>query len=270
MKGHMGALILSSALLMLCIQVPVVLVEQITGMWSVMEKAMEEYISILSNFSYANFDFTAINDWAMEYSDQLRFSVASFVFILLVPGPLTLGLSQIWLRVLRRNEIYTDMIFSGFSDFFRVVVMDTLRRVLIILWSFLFIIPGIIAWYRYSQAFFIMVDNPGMKPFDALALSKYYMQQNKGSRFLLDLTFIGWLVASIVAFYVIQIVVFSIIISGGNEIGLFTQALVSVILSSIVFAPLFAYRGVTSAEYYHRVICKDPQSFKNPPALTSD
>ena len=267
MKGHMGALILSSALFMLCIQLPVILVEQITGMWSVMEVAMEEYIAILSELSYSNFNYAVLNDWALEYSEQLRFSIASFIFILFVPGPLTLGLSQIWLRVIRRNEIYTDMIFSGFSDFFRIVAMDALRRMLIILWSFLFIIPGIIAWYRYSQAFFLMVDNPGIKPYEALTLSKYYMQQNKGSRFVLDLTFVGWLVVSIVAFYTIQVIAFSILIAGGNEIGLFTQAIVSVILSSIVFAPLFAYRGVTSAEYYHRVICKDPQSFKDPLAL---
>jgi len=264
MKGRMGVLIFSVALFMLCIQLPVIFVEQISGLWDVMEKAMADYMALFSNFSYAG-----LNDWAQAYSGKIGFSFASFVFMLLVPGPLTLGLSRIWLNVLRGKEAYADMIFSGFSEFIRVVSMDTFRRILMILWAILLIIPGIIAWYRYSQAFFLVADNPKMGPFETIALSKHYMEQNKAPRFLLDLSFIGWFALSVVVFYAIDGGVTAVLLSAGAEPSAFVQMLVSAIVNSVVFAPVFAYRGVASADFYHRVICRDPGSFRDPPALTS-
>ena len=253
MKGRMGLLIASAAVYMLCISLPVIVVEQITGFWKVFEQAMEEYIALFENPKYE-----AINAWALAYSDKLGVSIATFIFLLLVPGPLTLGLSTIWLHVIRRKEAYTDMVLSGFSNFLRTVLMDTLRRIIMALLAILLIIPGIIAYYRYSLAFFLLADNPEMKPFEALIYSRYYMQRNKGSRFLLDLSFIGWFALSIVAFSLINDGL-AIILSGIGEMTLFSQLIVSFIISAIVFAPVCAYRGVAAAEYYHRVICMDPK-----------
>ena len=258
----MPMLSLSVALTFLCFSLPIVIVEQITGLWDVMESAMDDYIAMLSNFSYA-----AINDWAEAYSGDIGFSFASFLFILLVPGPLTLGLSQIWLNVIRGKQAYADMIFSGFGEFLRVVAMDTLRRVFMFLWAILFIIPGVIAYYRYSQAFFLIADNPEMKTFEALSYSKYYMRQNKGSRFFLDLSFVGWFAVSAIAYYFINGGILAVILAAGYDITIFTQFLVTSIAGSFIFAPVCAYRGVAAAEYYHRVICRNPKSFGDLPEL---
>ena len=260
----MSTLTMSAALFLLCIQLPIVFIEQITGLWNTMDALLTEY---LETYSYLN--FASLNDLAQSYAGRLGFSFATFLFLLFVPGPLTLGLSNIWLSVIRGKESFADMIFSGFGSFTRVVAMDTFRRILIALWSILLLVPGIIAYYRYNLAFFLIADNPELRSFEAIALSKYYMQQNKGSRFCLDLSFIGWFALSFVSFYMINNGIMVIILLTDNEVSLFTELLIMALIGSVAFAPILAYRGAAAAEYYHRVICRDPKSFSKPELTTS-
>ena len=269
MKGRMSLLVLSAILYMLCISLPVVIVEQITGLWQTIDSIMDEMMAAYEEM-FTNPASTALFDLAQRNSGTLTPSLASFIFLLLVPGPLTLGLSTIWLRVLRRDEAYADMVFSGFGNFARVVVMDTLRRIVMALFAILFIIPGVFMYYRYNLVFFLLADNPDMKPLEALGLSRFYMQQNKGNRFVLDLTFIGWFAVSCIAYYFIVNGVSYLIQYGENNVSIFVAMLVSVVLSSVIFAPLLAYRGVAAAEYYHRVICRDPQEKRPLPAPRLD
>ena len=254
MKGNIATLIMSAALFLLCIQLPIIFVEQITGLWSTMDAAMNEYFEM-----YSYLDISALNDLAGTYTGRMNFSLATFLFVLFVPGPLTLGLSNIWLYVIRGKESFADMIFSGFGSFTRVVAMDTFRRILIVLWSILLIVPGVIAYYRYNLAFFLISDNPEMRSFEAVSLSKYYMQQNKMNRFYLDLTFAGWFALSFIAYYFINNGIMVVIFLTGNDVTVFTELLIMALVGSVAFAPVMAYRGVAAAEYYHRVICRDPK-----------
>ena len=86
------------------------------------------------------------------------------------------------------------------------------------------------------------------------------MHGNKSNRFLLDLSFIGWFILATVILSLINGSTVSIL-TNGDTATLFTMQMVSVILSSFIYAPLYAYRGVAAAEFYHRVICKDPRTF---------
>lgn len=60
------------------------------------------------------------------------------------------------------------------------------------LWTLLLIIPGIIAAYSYSLVYYILVDEPNLKPLEALRKSKKMMYGNKAKLFYLGLRFIGW------------------------------------------------------------------------------
>jgi uncharacterized membrane protein len=64
-------------------------------------------------------------------------------------------------------------------------------------WLLLFIIPGIIAGIRYSQAYFIKIDNPHMLSFEAINESKRLMKGNKWKYFCLGFSFIGWTLLSL-------------------------------------------------------------------------
>jgi uncharacterized membrane protein len=63
-------------------------------------------------------------------------------------------------------------------------------------WSLLFVIPGIVASYRYAMVPYLMADHPEMSVAQAFDRSKAMMKGHKGELFLLHLSFIGWLLLS--------------------------------------------------------------------------
>ena len=56
----------------------------------------------------------------------------------------------------------------------------------------LFIIPGIVAIYKYNLADFILAENPELSAREAILRSREIMKGHKWKKFCLDLSFIGW------------------------------------------------------------------------------
>jgi len=81
---------------------------------------------------------------------------------------------------------------DGFSVTFKVFAIAFLQGLFITLWSMLFIVPGIIAMYRYRLAYYILLDDPDKGPLQCIRESKAIMRGHKKELFLLDLSFIGW------------------------------------------------------------------------------
>lgn len=90
----------------------------------------------------------------------------------------------------QRAEYLT--LFDGFSFAGRIVGLYVLEMLFILLWSMLFIVPGIIAVYRYQFAYFNLCENPELGCMDALELSKRQTAGYKGQLVLLDLSYLGW------------------------------------------------------------------------------
>ena len=65
------------------------------------------------------------------------------------------------------------------------------------LWSLLFIIPGIVKGYEYRMIPYILAENPEVEPSEAFELSKQMMSGEKWNAFVLDLSFLGWIILSI-------------------------------------------------------------------------
>ena len=66
------------------------------------------------------------------------------------------------------------------------------------LWSMLFVIPGIVATYRYRFAYYNILTDATLSAGDAIRLSCEQTRGVKGELFILDLSFIGWsIVASL-------------------------------------------------------------------------
>ena len=63
-----------------------------------------------------------------------------------------------------------------------------------ILWSMLFVIPGIIKSIAYSMTFYIIAENPDISATDAIKKSQEIMQGHKMEYFILQLSFIPWLI----------------------------------------------------------------------------
>lgn len=90
------------------------------------------------------------------------------------------------------QELNVKTLFSKFDRFGDGFVLLLLEGIYVALWSLLFVIPGIVAAYRYAMAPYIMAENPGMRPSEAIRASKAMMDGRKGRLFCLHLSFIGW------------------------------------------------------------------------------
>lgn len=90
-----------------------------------------------------------------------------------------------------------DDLFSQFKYFGKVFVLYFLMGLYTALWGLLFVIPGIVASYRYAMAPYILLDNPELTPSECISRSKEIMYGNKADLFVLELTFIGWAILTV-------------------------------------------------------------------------
>lgn len=112
------------------------------------------------------------------------------------------GISWTYLDLLRGKRTQIEPLkdaFRGFQGVFLggVVVLALFTNIFTTLWTFLFVIPGIVKAYAYSQSYFIYYDQiqqTGEKPkaLDTITASRRLMDGHKGRLFWLDVTFIGW------------------------------------------------------------------------------
>lgn len=107
------------------------------------------------------------------------------------------------------NGYFTDNLFKdSFGIFNKKYFWPTIKlifmvTILIIAWSFLLIIPGIIKAFAYSQSFFIMkehIDNgEKVTARQCITESRQLMDGQKGKFFTLVLSFIGWTILGAIA-----------------------------------------------------------------------
>lgn len=116
----------------------------------------------------------------------------SSIYSILVSGAFTFGLTVFFLDLVREKKSDIGQIFSGFGFYFKTLLLYVVMCIFIVLWSLLLIVPGIIAAFRYSQAFYILADDPSKDIMDCLKESKEMMKGNKAKYFCLQLSFIGW------------------------------------------------------------------------------
>ena len=118
----------------------------------------------------------------------------------IIAGPMSVGLAIFALALSRGQEARLPQIFEGFQKFGVALGAYLLMGLFVFLWALLLIIPGIIAAYAYSQTFYIIAEEPGIGPLQAIRKSKEMMRGNKGKLFCLNLRFIGWALLCLLTF----------------------------------------------------------------------
>lgn len=124
---------------------------------------------------------------------------AGMVLSFLVIGPLEIGYYNST-RVLYENgdnNLTTNIFNLGFKNYIHNVWGYFLMVIFILLWTCLLFIPGIIMAFAYAMTPYILVDNPEMKAIDAIRKSRSMMKGHKFDFFYLGLSFIGWILLSI-------------------------------------------------------------------------
>lgn len=130
-------------------------------------------------------------------------TVSSLPFIgallsILICIPLSWGIYILFLDVYNGADININTLFVGFKDYGRVLGTLFLMNLYTFLWSLLLIIPGIMKHYSYAQTSFILKDHPELQYNEAIEKSISMMSGYKMKLFLLDLSFIGWALLSII------------------------------------------------------------------------
>lgn len=127
----------------------------------------------------------------------LRITATAGSFLSLVHfilgGVIRQGYCQYLLKQYDGKNPEINDLFSQFHRFGDGFCLALLQGLYIFLWSLLFVIPGIVAIYRYAMAPFVLLENPDMTASEAIAASKQMMDGHKGELFILRLSFFGWI-----------------------------------------------------------------------------
>ncbi len=130
-------------------------------------------------------------------TNTLLYSVLFFFLISIVTGFVSVGYSWYTLRISRRLPADFSNMFDTFNMPLKVLGLHIVIYVFTYLWSLLLIVPGIVAAYSYRQAFYILYDNPDYGIMECIRASKAMMRGHKKELFVLDLSFLGWLLLGI-------------------------------------------------------------------------
>ena len=153
-------------------------------------------------------DYMSMDDvWAYDYSVRTGFDLSFlalhgayptilvlFVSVVTTLTGLILDAGQVLyhLGVRRGEEMPYTALFDGFSFAGKIILLSIVQYIFIFLWTLLFIVPGIVAAYRYRFAILNLCENPEIGVMEAINMSKAQTAGFKWQLFVLDLSFIGW------------------------------------------------------------------------------
>ncbi len=135
--------------------------------------------------------------------DPPLFVVFGAIIVSLALIPLNISVYWFFLSLIRFEGPKISDVFAIFKDgnaYFKLILVYIISQIFIMLWSFLFLIPGIIKSLSYSQSYYLLKDHPEYTALEAITESKKRMKGYKGKYFLLNLSFIGWGILSMLTF----------------------------------------------------------------------
>lgn len=155
--------------------------------------------------------------------------VGGWVWLVLA-GPFLLGSVIYFLHITRGRDGDLGQLFAGFKQFGQALGVHILSGIFVFLWTMLALLPGlvivliamatlraapdeeslfillplillgilppiivsIVKRLSYSQALYLVADNPKLKILEAIRTSQKMMAENKGKLFCIDLRVFGW------------------------------------------------------------------------------
>lgn len=176
------------------------------------------------------------------------FCLKSFL-VLVFSAVATFGLMSLFLKICADDDSrWLSSAFGGFSRPFEATGLLVLMNLKVFLWALLFLVPGIVAMYRYRATWFLKVEHPEMSASDCLSASAKLMKGFKRKAFRLDLVFFGWIFLSSLVFGMGCLLarVFS------NALGGFLSFLVGAVGLYYVLKASFGF-AVSHAVFYREV-----------------
>lgn len=160
----------------------------------------------------------------------IQFLIGSFLY-----APVGVGYRRYFMKN-RKGEVKFTELFSSFSggNYMRIVGTMFATNIRIFGWSLLFYFPGLVKRYQYYFVPYIMAENPGISKERAMEISKEMTDGHKWQMFVLDLSFVGWVLV-----FILEELVLALISCG-----------ILAIPGVLLIYPLVGYEQVTWAELY--------------------
>ena len=170
-----------------------------------------------------DFDFDDFDDHGDNASDEMLFGMLGAItgivivvaliiwafalaFTIFIRNPLAVGCKR-WFTLNSFDNPRINEVGFAFKkgQYMSIVKVMFMKNLFIFLWSLLFIIPGIIKSYEYYMVDYILTEDPTIDYKDALEMSRRMMDGNKWATFVLELSFIGWILLSILTCGILSI-----------------------------------------------------------------
>lgn len=133
--------------------------------------------------------------------------IISLVLHYLVFNSFRCGGIRYFLKSRKNQPAEIGEVFQNFKDKtnFNIAKVTLLKDIPIVLWTFVFAIPGIIKGLEYWAVEYILAVRPDIDEKEAKRLSKAIMKGNKWDCFILELSFIGWHLLSAFTFGLLNV-----------------------------------------------------------------
>ena len=176
--------------------------EHLRGMWIPMTISIAFFVIMLGFVPELFSNLLPIGKYTQTLPDgeTVTYSTIASLYGAFMQGVFLVGLSSLLLSFCRHKDTSPTHIFDGFEYYVRCFTLSVIKMILVMLWTLLFIIPGIVALYRYYMAEYILAEDPTKGALQCLRESKQMMTFNKMKLFVLQLTFIGWAILAALPF----------------------------------------------------------------------
>ena len=131
--------------------------------------------------------------------------VAGAIASMFVSAAFSLAMVDIYMGITEGGKPELTDLFSQFRNILPAFCTTFLVGLFTFLWSLLLIVPGIIKGCAYSQAMYILNEDPSMGPMEAIRRSRELMNGHKMEYFILGLSFIGWALLGVLTFGILYI-----------------------------------------------------------------
>ena len=169
----------------------------LTGEKTTIIERVQDFAS--NNHSYdAQPIFYSSNFELIFYSFISIASILGILYTIFIGNVIVVGKNGYFIKNYDENPELGE-IFKGFKgNYLNVVKIMFLMDLKTLLWLLLFIIPGFVKAYEYSMIPYLLAENPNLSASQAFSLSKQMTTGQKMDLFVLDLSFLGWIILGLI------------------------------------------------------------------------
>ncbi|MBQ6332911.1 MAG: DUF975 family protein [Clostridia bacterium] len=142
---------------------------------------------------------------ATLFAVSIAASIAGILYMILFGNVITVGNAGVRLKAYRKESFRIVDLFSGLKSYKKNIGTMALYTLFITLGFMCFFVPGIIVALGLYEVPYMLAEDPNISGMGAIRRSWENMKGHKGELFVLHLSFIGWILLTILTFGVLAI-----------------------------------------------------------------